>query len=118
MINKEKVKKNFGKAAGTYDLYARVQKIMSEELVNRILSAKIEFRDILEIGSGTGYLTELLAKNFPQANILAVDICPQMVEAARTKLSCYPGVTCLVEDGENLRINRSFDLIVSSAVFQ
>lgn len=117
-INKEKVAKSFGQAAETYDVHARVQKRMARELVDKILSTRKDFRSILEIGCGTGFLTELLTEKFPQANILATDISPQMLGAARKKLSCYPKVSYLVADGEHLQVEGPFDLIVSSAVFQ
>lgn len=117
-IDKKQIKDNFGQSALTYDQYAKIQKKMALELLNRIRAIGKDFRDILEIGCGTGYLTELLVKYFPTANILAVDISPQMIEVARDKLAACPRVSYLIEDGENLSIDRTFDLVVSSAVFQ
>ncbi|MFZ5641631.1 MAG: methyltransferase domain-containing protein [Bacillota bacterium] len=118
MIDKAQVRKNFGRGAVTYDCYAGVQKRMARGLLDRIKSSGKDFRDILEIGCGTGFLTELLVRGFPGAHILAVDISPQMIEAARGKFASCPNVSYLVADGENLHIGGSFDLIVSSAVFQ
>ncbi|MEW6064874.1 MAG: malonyl-ACP O-methyltransferase BioC [Bacillota bacterium] len=117
-IEKEQIRKNFCRGASTYDQYAKVQKKMAQELSNKITAVGKEFREILEIGCGTGFLTELLAREFPRANILALDISPRMIKVAKKKLSSYSNITYLVEDGENLRINGSFDLIVSNAVFQ
>lgn len=118
LIDKNRVRENFGQGASTYDRYARVQKTMARELMDKITGTGKNFRDILEIGCGTGFLTELLAEKFPRARILAVDISPQMIEAARKKLVLYPEITYLEADGENLSVNGSFDLVVSSAVFQ
>lgn len=117
-IDKSRVRESFGQAASTYDRYARVQKIMACELMEKITAVRRDFKNILEIGCGTGFLTELLAQKFPRANILAIDISPQMIEVARRKLACCPKVKYLVGDGENLRVDGCFDLIVSSAVFQ
>lgn len=118
MIDKAQVRKNFGRSAETYDRCAGVQKRMARELIGRIKATGKDFRNILEIGCGTGFLTELLIKNFPRAKILAVDISPQMIEAARGKLASYSSISYFVADGENLLIDGSFDLITSSAVFQ
>lgn len=118
MIDKARVRENFGRSAGTYDRYARVQKRMARELISRIKATGKDFRNILEIGCGTGFLTGLLIENFPRADILAVDISPQMIEAAKRRFVSFPAVSYLVADGENLRFRGSFDLITSSAVFQ
>lgn len=117
-FDKEQVKRNFGQSSPTYDQYAHVQKSLAQELVAMIKMVGKEFSTILEIGCGTGFLTEALAKNFPHAKILAVDISPQMLQVAQDKLSLYANVTYLVGDGENLKIPACFDLITSSAVFQ
>lgn len=118
IINKVQVAENFGRAALSYDKHARVQKAMACELLEKILATNMSYSRILEIGCGTGYLTELLAEKFPQAAILATDISPQMVGAAKRQLSNYDNVAYLVADGEQLPVEGPFDLIVSSAVFQ
>lgn len=117
-IDKEQIKDNFGQGSSTYDQYAKVQKIMARKLLAQIAAEEKEFKNILEIGCGTGFLTEGLARGFPQSRIVAVDISPQMIEVAKKKLAYYTNITYLLEDGENLQVNTSFDLIVSSAVFQ
>ncbi|PHJ38216.1 hypothetical protein P378_10315 [Desulforamulus profundi] len=82
-IEKEQIRKNFCRGASTYDQYAKVQKKMAQELSNKITAVGKEFREILEIGCGTGFLTELLAREFPRANILALDISPRMIKVAK-----------------------------------
>ena len=118
LINKGQVAENFGLAALNYDKHARVQKAMACELLEKILATNRRYSRILEIGCGTGFLTELLAEKFPQAAILATDISPQMVRTAKRRLSSYDNVAYLVADGEQLMVGGPFDLIVSSAVFQ
>lgn len=117
-IDKEQVKHNFGQGSASYDEYARVQKVMARTLLDQVIAEGKEFRDILEIGCGTGFLTEGLAQAFPHSRIVAVDISSEMVNVAKRKLTNYKNITYLVEDAENLKVNTSFDLIVSSAVFQ
>ena len=126
-INKVQVQKNFSQNAITYDQYAVVQKEMAKELLLKIRSTGRKFRKILEIGCGTGFLTELLAQEYPLAQITATDIAPEMIVVAREKLALFSNINYFVADGENLMgdnvsfdpsIYQSFDLIVSNAVFQ
>jgi len=122
-INKTQMQKNFSQNALTYDQYAVVQKEMARELLLKIISTGKYFRNILEIGCGTGFLTELLAKEYPLAQITATDIAPEMIVVARTKLAFFSNIDYFVADGENPMLDNvffapPFDLIVSSAVFQ
>lgn len=117
-MDKFAIEKNFGRASRTYDRHARVQKNMAQELAFRTAALGTNFKNILEIGCGTGFLTELLAVNYPEANILATDISGKMIEAARKKLSHFSNIAYLTADGEKLNLQGEFDLIVSSAVFQ
>jgi len=122
-INKTQMQKNFSQNALTYDQYAVVQKEMARELLLKIISTGKYFRNILEIGCGTGFLTELLAKEYPLAQITATDIAPEMIIVAREKLELFSNINYFVADGENLMLDNvffapPFDLIVSSAVFQ
>lgn len=124
MVSKLQVLENFGKYAVTYDQYAVIQKEMARELLEVIRRTGRCFQDILEIGCGTGFLTELLAGEYPEAQITATDIAPDMIRVAREKLAIFPNIRYSTADGENLsreeniRSNRQFDLIVSNAVFQ
>jgi malonyl-CoA O-methyltransferase len=124
MVNKLQVQENFGKYAVSYDRYAVIQKEMAGELLEVIGRTGRYFGNILEIGCGTGFLTELLAVKYPKAQITATDIAPEMITVAREKLVNFPNIKYFPADGENLssqeyiRNRRQFDLIVSNAVFQ
>jgi malonyl-CoA O-methyltransferase len=124
MVNKIQVQENFGKYAVTYDQYAVIQKEMARDLLKVIRRTGRHFRNILEIGCGTGFLTELLAGEYPEAQITATDIAPEMITVAKEKLAIFPNISYFTADGENLskqeniRSSQQFDLIVSNAVFQ
>lgn len=124
MVNKAQVQKNFSQNAVTYDQYAVVQKEMAWKLLLKIRRTGQCFQNILEIGCGTGFLTELLAREYPLAQITATDIASEMIVVAREKLAVFSNIKYFVADGENLSLvdnesfDLSFDLIVSNAVFQ
>jgi SAM-dependent methyltransferase len=69
---------------------------------------------ILEIGSGTGSGTAILKAHFPQADITGVDLSPEMVRIATTKV---PGVTFQPADASRLPFaDASFDLVAQNNV--
>jgi len=115
MMNKEIIKRNFSQCAVYYDEYATVQAHCGQELIKSIQGDGV--RRILEIGCGTGNYTKLLSDKFPQAEIKAVDISPQMVRVARDKFS-QEQLGFVVADGEGIRGHEEFDLVTSNASLQ
>ena len=117
MINKQGVTKHFSRNVSTYDEYAVVQKLMASKL-GALAQKQGDFKNILEIGCGTGFFTEILAKSFPQAKIRSTDISQEMLNFTQAKLSHYKNITYEQADGENYSSGEKFDLIISNAVFQ
>jgi SAM-dependent methyltransferase len=69
---------------------------------------------ILEIGCGTGSGTAAIKARFPNAAITAVDLSPEMVRIAQTKVS---GVTFEPADASRLPFaDGSFDLVTQNNV--
>lgn len=119
-VNKRQVETNFRRSAATYDEYAVFQRQTAFELMQQIKNSGRKFKQILEIGCGTGFLTEMLAEEYPQALILATDLAPEMIEVAKAKLGRFKNVVYSIADGENPGMveNNSFDLVASNMVFQ
>lgn len=115
LTRKEIIASNFGRCAQTYDRMAAIQRDSAETLAE--LLPDIEKPDILEIGCGTGFLTEEIIRKYPGANILATDLSPSMIEYTKTKFT-QDNVRFDVMDGENPQTDKTFDLIVSNMTFQ
>lgn len=124
MIDKILVRRHFDRSAREYDRYAEVQREMAEELVRRLrrCDRNGKVRRVLEIGCGTGFLTERLIRCYPDACLTAVDLSENMVACAREKLSSLPGKRrFVVADAETWAKDgdvAACDLIVSNAAFQ
>src|SRR5699024_4190761 len=89
MINKQLLERRFSKRADTYDEFATVQKKMANKLLSLLqkeLSNEQPLR-ILEIGSGTGYVTKALLAKFPKANITAIELAEGMIAKAKQHIS-------------------------------
>lgn len=117
MPNKQGIRRNFARRAATYDAHAWVQRRMADELLQCTGPAVSRARNILEIGCGTGYLTQKLRHLNPEAFLVAVDLDEALIREARRKLPRDPGIGWLVADGETLTRGH-FDLIISNSTFQ
>lgn len=120
MINKQVMRKHFSLHAETYDEYANVQKTMAAELMKMVKEEKLAGKTnlaILDIGCGTGFLTQMLCDAFPEARITAVDIAPGMIAFCQKKLKT-PNVTFECADIEEAALRQTYDLIISNAAFQ
>lgn len=116
-ISKERLSRQFDRSASTYDEHATIHKHMAHRI---LLSLKEQIPDpgkILEIGCGTGYLTQLIIDHYPQAMVTAVDISQKMIEMAKEKLVSTSPVQFMVGDAERMDWVKQgpFDLIVSNA---
>jgi len=114
-MDKETIAKNFSRCARTYDAYAGIQNKTGGHLLGLI--RRNGFKQILEIGCGTGNYTLLLKNKFKTAKLLSVDISQTMLEQARGKFR-KGEIEFNLADAENLSLNRNFDLITSNACFQ
>lgn len=81
--NKQLVAKSFGQAAMQYDDVAVLQCQTADELLDRLSLVKLQPKCVLDLGSGTGRNLSLLAKRYPKARLLALDIAPAMLQQAR-----------------------------------
>lgn len=140
MNDKDKIKKSFSRAAGTYDTHSGLQREVADLLAERIRAHINRYAgaigpacggadgtptlhagpgtalDVLDVGCGTGWVIEALRRVLPTARIIGLDISLAMLGKAREK----PGAIALVaSDCEALPFaDRSFDVIASSLTYQ
>ena len=109
---KNKVIKSFSDNAESYHDKATIQRKVSKSLAD--ILPKMENPRILEVGCGTGILTEFLIKKYPNASFEITDISRSMLEECKKR--CDRGKIKFFEmDGENPLQNLGrYDLVVSS----
>jgi trans-aconitate 2-methyltransferase len=71
----------------------------------------------IDVGCGTGRVTELLLRNLPNGTVLAVDASEDMVEAARRRFAGDPRVRVEWRDVLRLEVEEPVDVIFSTATF-
>ncbi len=118
-VPREKVRRAFA-AAPDYDGHARVQRNVAEALAARVAALDLsENPRVLEIGCGTGFLTEALGNAGIGGDWLITDLAPEMLERCRTRLDENAHRRFAVLDGEyGAPQGGPFDLICSSLAVQ
>ena len=126
---KRDVRRSFGHAAATYDEHAFLQREIVNRLFDRLDYIKLEPKRVLDLGSGTGYVSEKCRARFPKAELIAIDLAPEMLQLAKTRLPQTPALARLLGrsrsqrfvcgDAETLPFaNESIDAVMSSATLQ
>ena len=108
MSDKTILKQRFKKSLATYSDNAIVQKQMAQKLLN-ILPQK-QYNNILELGCGSGVLTNLALNKFKYNSYLAGDIVEECAQYIRADF--------FVCDIDNINLNQKYDLIISNAALQ
>lgn len=117
-VDRRQVEQAFS-AAADYDRHARIQRVVARQLADRIAGLDLPPRPrILEIGCGTGFLTEALIARGLAGDWLITDVSPEMVARCRARVGEAQGRRFAVLDGEYGDPGEHFDLVCSSLAMQ
>ena len=114
--DKRQVRRSFARAAEQYDAYAGLQRRTGDWLLKRLDLAKDDACLVVDVGSGTGYFLPRLAKRFPAATLVSVDLAEEMLRVGRARLASGRFVC---SDAEALPLACACaDLVYSNLVLQ
>lgn len=122
-IDKARVRASFDRAAETYDAAAVLQKLVRDEMFDRLALIKVSPDTILDAGCGTGHGSFQLQKRYRSAQIFSLDLALGMLQktyAQQSWLSKMFGQKRLVcADIEHLPITEnSMDIVWSNLALQ
>ncbi|RMH50897.1 MAG: malonyl-[acyl-carrier protein] O-methyltransferase BioC [Zetaproteobacteria bacterium] len=123
IIDRRRVARSFARAAADYDSVAALQREAAARLDAHLNFTRITPRRMLDIGCGTGFLGRLLRRRFPKAELVALDLVPEMINRCRRSLGrgmpWRPKRRFLCGDATALPLaGESFDLVASNLTMQ
>src|SRR5262245_18575906 len=90
LFSKVTISAAFNRAAATYDAACLSAQEITRRALERLDCMHLNPNTILDLGGGTGYGSELLAKRYPGARIILLDIAEQMLQQAKPRLHAAP----------------------------
>ena len=117
VIKKQRVAANFDRAASTYDAAAILQKRVATRAMLG-LPSELQPERVLDLGSGTGSQTPLLATHYPEARVVGLDMAMGMLQYARSVNRLRPLHWCAGDIEALPFTGESFDVAFSSLAIQ
>ena len=125
-VIKEQITSSFSRCFSTYDANADLQFITAKRLlwyIDQKINTQTTEGSILEIGCGTGFISEGLLERYHEREIQFTDISPTMLEFCKTKLEKQREFDpnnhhFTLLDGEAVQETDCYSLIISNFAFQ
>jgi len=87
-LEPQQVSQSFNRAVATYEDHARLQKIVAEIMLEKLSAVKLPPpQHILDIGTGTGHLTQTLTQHYPTAQVYGIDIAIKMLHDSQQRFT-------------------------------
>lgn len=114
-LNGRDVQRRFDHAASHFDTVDFVHTVSRNGLLARIEPMVIVPKTVVDLGSATGSGTQLLAKRFRRAHVIATDLSHNMLEQARRKQSWFSRTGAVQARAESLPFaDCSVDLVFAN----
>jgi tRNA (cmo5U34)-methyltransferase len=117
-MNTEQITAQFNKIATEYDARRRTFIPCFDDFYETSISflsyRRKDFRNILDLGAGTGLLTKYLHDKFPDAAYTLTDISEQMLDVAKKRFAGLPGFLFEAFDYTNAFPDKKYDLVSSA----
>lgn len=118
VLLKHKIAHNFGKAANSYDQAAILQTTTAEHLFS-MLPDSIAPQQVVDLGTGTGQHLLTLARRFPQAQVLGMDLSVEMLRFSQARSRQQANIVVCAGDIEQLPFrDDSVELMFSNLAIQ
>lgn len=118
-LDRDAVRRAFGRAAASYDAASALQREVGERLLENAEHARTAPTRILDLGAGTGRVAALLRRRHPAARVVACDAAHGMLVAARRRAGWWKPFDRVCAEAEHLPFGEAaFDLVYSNLCLQ
>lgn len=121
-LDRDAIRKAFDKAAPDYDAAAVLQHEVGRRLLERLEFTTIAPTRVLDIGCGTGRPTRALVRRYPDAQVIGVDLAPNMLKLALKRPRYAPWrkrASFVCADAQALPLAaQGFEIIYASLILQ
>jgi malonyl-CoA O-methyltransferase len=119
MLDKRQARRGFERAAAIYDEVAVLQHELGRRMLERLAFMRVQPRRILDLGCGTGRSSEALLRQYPKAELLALDFAVAMLGLTRRRGRWLRRPRVLCADLDALPLADScVDLVYANAALQ
>jgi len=110
------VARRFSRAAQTYERGAGLHRHVAARLLEMMPDPECLAKgSILEVGCGTGVLSERIRHRYPGASLCLLDVAEPMVSYVKERWGTAPGLQYVVSDIRDFRTECPFDWVFSSS---
>lgn len=118
-LQRDTMRRAFDRASARYDSAAQLQAESRRELLERLEILRLEPAAVLDLGAGPGAGTKALAKRYPRAQVLALDLSLGMLQEARRQSGLLRKFHRVAADARVLPLrSASVDLVFSNLLLQ
>jgi len=119
-LDHRQVRRNFGRAASTYEQHDVLQREVQTQLLERLDFYKGQQpARVLDVGAGTGRGSALLKQRYPKAEVIAMDLALPMLRAAKSHSSWRRPFDRVCAEASALPLaDHSIDVLHSNLCFQ
>jgi malonyl-CoA O-methyltransferase len=118
-LDRRKTRLGFERAADTYDANAVLQREIGERLTERLDLLLMQPQTVLDLGCGTGAISDHLLKRYKKARIIGVDLALNMVQKTRKRGGWFRKPQGVCADVASLPFQaQCADMLVSNLMLQ
>lgn len=118
-FDRDRVRRNFGRAAVTYEQHDVLQQEVQSALTERLDFYKESPGRVIDVGAGTGRGAALLKKRYAKADVIAIDLALPMLRAAKQHSSWLKPFQRICAEATALPLaDHSVDVLHSNLCFQ